>query len=232
MFGRFLELSLATGDIAASVHFYERLGFQQLPCTDSWPHPYCALGDGQITLGLHQRAAPRAALCFVRADLAAHVRTLRSAGIVPDVERLGFEQFHELQLRDPDGVEVVLLEARTFSPVAVRADTSRCGSFLGWSLPTRHPEAQAAFWERGGLVAFEPQPQPWPHRPIAGDGISLALHDPALLPQAALVYAAPDLPERLAALAAVGIEPQRVAAPRSGALLRAPEGTCVWCLPE
>jgi catechol 2,3-dioxygenase-like lactoylglutathione lyase family enzyme len=234
--GRFLELSLATPDITASVHFYEQLGFRQLACTDSWPHAYCALGDGQFTLGLHQRPAPHAALCFVHADLALHARTLRAAGFEPEVERLGVEQFHELQLRDPDGGDILLLEARTFSPAALRADTSRCGTFLGWSLPTPQPDVQAAFWERAGLVAFATQSEPWPHRPVTGDGIALALHDPALLAQPALVYAAADLPERLAALAAAGIEPQRLSAGaasrRGSAFLRAPEGTLLWCLPE
>ena len=235
MFGRFLELSLATPDIAASVRFYEQLGFVQLPCTDSWPHAYCALGDGQFTLGLHQRAEPHRALCFVHAGLAAHARVLREAGFTPEVERLGFEQFHEVQLRDPDGGDILLLEARTFSPAQIRADASRLGAFAGWSLPTAQPEAQAAFWERAGLVSFEPQPQPWPHRPVTGDGINLALHDPLLLPRPALVYTAPDMPARLAALAAAGIEPLRHAATavvRGSALLRAPEGTLLWCVPE
>ena len=80
MLGQFLELALSTPDIAASVGFYERLGYQQLPCTDSWPHAYCALSDGQSVIGLHQRAAPAAALCFVRAGLARHYASLLDAG--------------------------------------------------------------------------------------------------------------------------------------------------------
>ena len=236
MFGRFLELSLATSDIAASVRFYERLGFAQLPCTDSWPHAYCALGDGQFVLGLHQRATPEAALCFVHAGLARHAQVLRAAGFAVTDERLGDDHFHELRLRDPDGREVLLLEARTFSPAAIRVDASRCGSFLGWSLPTPQPEAQAAFWERAGLVAFEPQERPWPHRPLSGDGLSLALHDPRLLPQPALIYGTDDVAARLAVLDEAGITPSRAplhaGGPAGAALLRAPEGTLLWLLPE
>ena len=45
MFGRFLELGIATPDIAASVQFYERLGFTQLLTGDAWPHRYGVLSD-------------------------------------------------------------------------------------------------------------------------------------------------------------------------------------------
>src|SRR5882672_3074097 len=52
MFGRFLEISLNTSDIAASVQFYERLGFTQLTTGDTWPHPYGVLSDGRLGIAL------------------------------------------------------------------------------------------------------------------------------------------------------------------------------------
>ena len=72
MFGRFLELSLTTADIAASVQFYERLGFSQLTTGDTWTHPYGVLSDGRICLGLHQRRGPaeHAQLCAAGAGAA------------------------------------------------------------------------------------------------------------------------------------------------------------------
>jgi hypothetical protein len=111
----------------------------------------------------------------------------------------------------------------------VRADASRCGSLLAWSQPARQPDASVTFWERAGLVAFDAQLSPWPHRPLVADGLNLALHDPALLPDPALVYGSKDLPARLAALDAVGVIPDPRSRPppslQSAALLRAPEGT-------
>ena len=80
MFGRFLELSLTTTDIVASVQFYERLGFSQLTTGDTWTHPYGVLSDGRICLGLHQRRGPASMLSFVRPELADHVHELRAAG--------------------------------------------------------------------------------------------------------------------------------------------------------
>ena len=236
MFGQFLELALATADIAASVRFYERLGYQQLPCTDSWPHAYCALGDGQFVIGLHRRDAPAAAPCFVHAGLVRHGAALAAAGFTLLHAQLGEEQFHRLLLQAPDHGEVQLLEARTYSPAAIRADASVCGTLLAFSLPAADADAAAAFWERGGLVAFAEQELPWPHRPLTADGVNLALHRPALLPQPALVYTATDLTARIEALRGRDLTVAAWSAPGlpsvRGALLRAPEGNAILLLPE
>jgi len=236
MFGQFLELALATPDIVASLHFYEQLGFRQLPCTDSWPHPYCALGDGQLVIGLHRRAAPATALCFVHADLARHQAALAAAGFPPLDAQLAEDRFHQLALQSPDLRAVLLLEARTFSPAALRADASLCGTLLAWSVPTPDMEAAAVYWERAGLVAFAEQDLPWPHRPLTGDGLNLALHRPTILPEPALVYTTTDLPGRIAALRAADLPVAPWSPPAQpglrGALLRAPEGTPIVLLPD
>ena len=70
MFGRFLELAIATADIAASVQFYERLGFAQVPTDDAWSHRYGVLTDGRIHIGLHEREMPSPSICFVLPELA------------------------------------------------------------------------------------------------------------------------------------------------------------------
>lgn len=236
MFGQFLELALATPDIAASLRFYELLGYRQLPCTDSWSHPYCALGDGQFVIGLHGRASPSTALCFVRAGLARHHATLTAAGFPLQEAQLAEDRFHQLSLLTPDQREVLLLEARTFSPAEIRADASLCGTLLGWSLPTAEMDRAAEYWERAGLVAFPAQQQPWPHRPLTGDGLNLALHTPAQLAEPALVYTAEDLPQRLDALRSLHLPVVPWSPPGShgmrGAQLRAPEGTLILLLPE
>ncbi len=59
MLGRFLEFSLATPDVRASLDFYTRLGFSEAEVGEAWPHPYAVVTDGRICLGLHQQAMPR-----------------------------------------------------------------------------------------------------------------------------------------------------------------------------
>jgi catechol 2,3-dioxygenase-like lactoylglutathione lyase family enzyme len=78
MFGRFLEIGVATSDIAASVQFYERLGFSQLMTSDSVAHRYGVLSDGRVHLGLHERDMPSPSVTFVLPDLSRfHCATAR-----------------------------------------------------------------------------------------------------------------------------------------------------------
>ena len=59
MLGRFLEYSLATPDIQASLDFIPGLDSLQAEVGEAWPHPYAVVTDGSICLGLHQEAIPR-----------------------------------------------------------------------------------------------------------------------------------------------------------------------------
>jgi len=233
MLGRFLELSLAAPEIAASAEFYRRLGFHDLVTGDVYAHRYGVYSDGRLHLGLHERAPGAAVLSFVLPQLAAQLGRLRAAGFEPAATRLGDEDFHEIALRDPEGAAVRLLEARTFSPHA-EAGESRLGRFLHWSLPVRDREAASRWWERGGFVALAEAAEPYAHRPLTSDHLDLAFHSPQLLDAPCLVFTAGDMPVRIEALRAAG---ERCAAdlprgldPRRSALLEAPEGTLLLLL--
>jgi catechol 2,3-dioxygenase-like lactoylglutathione lyase family enzyme len=234
MFGRFLEISLATDDIAASVLFYERLGFTQLSCGDTWSHPYGVLSDGRICIGLHQRTAAGPLLSFVRPGLAQHLRSLQAAGFEPHYVRLGDSDFHELHLRDPAGQNVVLLEARTFSPGPAGLPESRCGYFSSYSLPTLDFDAEQAFWERTGFVALDIVDAPFAHLPLTSDHLNLTLHRPRTLEAPMLVFTDPRMDSHLAALRSLDLQysddlPRNLSREHN-ALLLAPEGTLLALL--
>jgi catechol 2,3-dioxygenase-like lactoylglutathione lyase family enzyme len=228
MLGRFLEVSLATRDIAASVSFYERLGFTQLPSGDAWPYPYCALGDGRLCIGLHQREAPPTSLCFVRPGLLQHAELLAQAGLAASESHLGFEDFHRLQLPAADAQTITLLEARTFSPPADIA-AAPCGYWCGWSVPSADFAASAAWWERAGFIAHDLEALPFEHRPLSMDYLNVALHHPAHLSWPALVFSSERMDEIIARLQGRELETQRQLPagldPRCNGLVAAPEGT-------
>ena len=48
MLGRFLEFSVETPDIPASLEFYGKLGFSQAKVGDAWDHAYAVVTDGRI----------------------------------------------------------------------------------------------------------------------------------------------------------------------------------------
>jgi catechol 2,3-dioxygenase-like lactoylglutathione lyase family enzyme len=235
MFGRFLELGIATPDIAASVQFYERLGFTQLLTGDAWPHRYGVLSDGRLHLGLHEREMPSPALCFTLPELARARASLATLNIEPELERLDDEHLHELRLRDPAGQAITLLEARTFSPAPPGSTPeSLCGYFLHLSLPQPDFKSARRFWERAGLVALPQVKQPYPHVPLTSDTLDLAFHRPSLSKAALLVFDCEQLPRQRARLAELNIapssKPPHGPERTSSVLIEAPEGTLIWLL--
>jgi len=235
MLGRFLELSLATADIAASVDFYERLGFTQLPCNDAWPHAYCALTDGRLCLGLHRYESPATSLCFVHSGLLAHADRLETGGLRSSERHLGFEEFHHVRYAAPDGQTLTLLEARTCSPPAPRA-APPCGWWSAWSVPSRDFAASAAYWERLDFIAHEVEALPIEHQPLSTDHLNLALHRPEDLRWPALVFASDRMEEIVSGLQAREFDTRRGLPaglePRCNGLLAAPEGTRLLLLQD
>jgi catechol 2,3-dioxygenase-like lactoylglutathione lyase family enzyme len=230
MFGRFLELGIATPDIAESVQFYERLGFSQLITGDAWSHRYGVLSDGRIHLGLHERPMPSPALTFVLPQLASSRQRLRAANFEPELAALGDDSMHQLRLRDPAGHAVTLLEARTYSPAARGSVAeSGCGYFSHLSLPQADRDAAREFWERAGFVALEAEDEPFAHLPLTSDHLDLGFHQPRTFDAPLLVFECADVTKHIAQLRQLGIVlsaqlPRGLDRARS-ALVTAPEGT-------
>jgi catechol 2,3-dioxygenase-like lactoylglutathione lyase family enzyme len=228
--GRFLEFSLATPDIQASLDFYTRLGFSQAEVGEAWSHPYAVVTDGRICLGLHQEAIPAPSITFVKPGLLKHLETLERQGLIFEFRRLGNDVFNEVGWLDPSGQLIRLIEARTFSP-SKRAgtDTSQCGYFLEIALPTPILDVSKAYWEQFGFVGIEETEDPLPHVSCTSDFIDLGLYDPAHLRRSTLRFEADDVGGTLARLAEIGISPSgEIPQPlRSmpAAVLIAPEGT-------
>lgn len=236
MIGRFLELSVETRDIRASIEFYERLGFSQCETGDTWPHPYGVVTDGRLVIGLHEYRFPSPSITCVRAGIAGHVGEFERAGIELAFRRTGDDMFHEIGCRDPGGHMVTVLEARTFSPCTrSRDEPSHCGDFLHYSLPAADTAASVALWERCGFVATEALDIPYAHQPLTSDHLDLALHAPRFSREPLLVFrhAAPG--ELRDTLEAAGL---RFAATPPGSLdtaqhllIEPPEGPALLIVP-
>lgn len=230
MIGRFHEISLRTDNIRESVEFYERLGFTQASTNDTWTHPYGVLTDGRVFLGLHQRRFAAPAVTFVRAGVAEVATALEARGIELDVRKTSEESFNEIGFRDPEGQNILVLEARTYSP-ATRQDseTSLCGYFTEFSMPAADFNAAREFWEPLGFVATEEPDAPYAHLPLTSDHLDIAFHRPRTLDRPMLVFRDANMRERLARIRALGVketgELPRGLPPAANALIEAPEGT-------
>jgi catechol 2,3-dioxygenase-like lactoylglutathione lyase family enzyme len=228
--GRFLEYSIATADIQASLDFYTRLGFSQAEVGETYAHPYAVVTDGRICIGLHQSPLPAPSLTFVKPQLLKHLAELERLGIEFESRRLGNDVFNEVAWFDPSGDLIKLVEARTFSP-SKRAsnDFSRCGYFLEIALPAPDRAAANARWESFGFVGLDEPEERLPHIACTSDTIEIGLYDPAGLRRTCLRFEVDDVAGALVQLAEQGIStggdmPPGLRGARA-AVLAAPEGT-------
>jgi catechol 2,3-dioxygenase-like lactoylglutathione lyase family enzyme len=230
LLGRFLEFSLATPDIQASIDFYTKLGFSPAEVGDAWPHPYAVVTDGRICLGLHQATVPAPSMTFVKPGLLKHLESLEALGVTFEYRHLGNDVFNEVGWFDPSGQLVRLIEARTFSPSKrLATDTSQCGYFLEIGLPAPSPDDAKAYWEQLGFVGIDETDDRLPHVSCTSDYIDLGLYDPAHLRRPTLRFEVDDVGGTLRRLAEIGISPTGEIPPPlrqvPAAVLVAPEGT-------
>ncbi|MGA2187604.1 MAG: hypothetical protein ABSH33_03690 [Steroidobacteraceae bacterium] len=232
MLGRFLELSIVTADIRASLDFYRRLGFSEAGVGEAWSHPYAVLTDGRICVGLHEHSSFEPSTTFVKPDLLRHLDGLERLGLKFEFRRLASDVFNEIGWLDPSGQMIRLVEARTFSPVERRAaDTSLCGYFLEIALPAPHRASAKDHWELFGFVGVDEPAALLPHVSCTSDTIDIGLYEPAHVREPTLVFEVDDFDGAMRKLAAMGITPTgRVPAPLKhvpAAVLLAPEGTAL-----
>lgn len=235
MLGHFHEIGIHTGDIRASVEFYERLGFSQAATGDTWSHPYGVLTDGRLFIGLHQRPIALPSVTYVRPDIARHAPAFEARGIELELLRAGEEAFNEIAFLDPGSNRIAVLEARTYSPVPRQpTETSLCGYFSELSLPAMDFEAARSFWESLGFVATAEAETPYLRLPLTSDHLDIAFHRPRTWDGPMLVFTDPQMRERIGRLRELDIplsrELPRGLDAKVNALIETPEGTALLLL--
>ena len=228
MLGRFLEFSLPTPDIQASLHFYGKLGFSEAQVGETWAHPYGVVTDGRICLGLHQQGVTEPILTFVKPRLLKHLEALEARAVEFEYRRLGNDVFNEVAWRDPDGQLLRSIEARTFSPSKRSStETSQCGYFVEIALPSANLQAGKSYWENLGFVGMDELDDRLPHVACTSDFIDLGLYESGSLRRAGLRFEVDDVAVALSAVGMAGVVPARDAVLKGphAALLVAPEGT-------
>lgn len=151
MLGRFLELALVTEDTGAAWQEFLDLGFAPATAGDVWNYPYGVVACEGLAIGLHGQGSEALSLHFVKPDVAALARALEMFRIETEQARLGSDVFNELTLREPGGVALRVVEARTFSPPAEVPERTALGVFRGISLPCANLDEARWFWELMGM---------------------------------------------------------------------------------
>ena len=185
MLGRFLELALVTGDPGAGWSSLRQLGFADAASGDIWTHPYGVVACEGLAIGLHARGDEPNSLIFVRPQVAALERDLSARFIEVESTRLGSDVFNELSLREPGGMLLRVIEARTFSPPTELPVQTALGRFRSISLPCDDLAYARGFWERLDMEVMEGE-APWDS--IALDGLPIAYHETGSLKEAAIFF--------------------------------------------
>lgn len=228
--GHFLEISLYTPAIQESLAFYESLGFVQASVGETWPHPYAVVTDGRLFLGLHGAPIASPTLTFVSPRLMQGVDELARLGVEIEDVQLAEDVFNQVTFRDPTGLSVKLLEARTFSPPQLEpGHGGSCGYFSELALPVREPGAARDFWEPLGFVAMEEESRPFARTSVTSDRLNLALYRTRAFRTPLLTFEDEHMLERLSRLRERGYtlsdEMPDSLDEASNAVLIAPEGT-------
>ena len=185
MLGRFLELALVTDDPGADWSALQRLGFADAAIGDIWTHPYGVVACEGLAIGLHARGDEALSVVFVRPDVAALERELSARLLDVESARLGSDVFNELRLREPGGMLLRVIEARTFSPPPELPERTALGRFQKVSLPCADLAEAQGFWERLDLEVHAGSAL-WDS--IAVQGMPIAYHDSAACKEIALLF--------------------------------------------
>jgi len=153
-FGRFLEFSVPTHDVQESLNFYRDLGFSEIPVGDIRNYHYGVVTDGRIAIGLHADGIGEPALSFINSDVASYLQRVSPAGETLSFARLGAEDFHEIGVQTPDGLLLIMMEARTFSHARLsELPAPITGRSSEISLGCRDIDNATRYWIDAGFVA-------------------------------------------------------------------------------
>jgi len=214
--GRFLEIAISIDEPANALAEFAGLGFHDVPVGDLEAAPRAVVSDGRLSIGLHAPGFDGPRAVFVRPDLRRHVATLEAAGIEIENADLADDRFHRVMLRDPNGLEIMLIEARTFAPVAPDPSiVAACGRFVELSIATRSLADSAAFWTALGFAAVDDASSPYPRARLEGFGLAIGLHETTGF-IAGLGFHSPALDARIEYLRAKGYS-VRQSSPLAGA---------------
>jgi hypothetical protein len=220
MLGSFLEIALPVDDPQNHYAQFLALEFASADSYDVYSHAYGVVACQGLALGFHAAGFERPALVTVRPNVAELHRLLGEKKIAIQAATLGSDAFNQLQLQDPAGFSLRVLEARSFSDsAAVRAET-RLGRFWRLSVPAQDLEAVAQFWHQLETRVM-PTGDPWPSLAIAED-LPLTYHAATLCARPLLIFRHADPSQALASLETQGFSAAAAHLPLEAAHCRLP----------
>ena len=191
------------------------------------------LGDGILTIGLHDVEFDSPAITFVQKDLATTARRMTDSGFDFTKLQLDEDRFNQLALRDRDKHAISMLEARTFTWGDEFDDDSALGTFIELTLPLRDTVHAAVFGAAVATTVLEVREEPTTHMRFDVGGMPVGLSESIALSGPSLCFRCHDR-EALMKLVARDNLPHQEFPGFEGAFmaLKAPEGTMLYAFDE
>ena len=231
--GRYLEFSLFTPDILASLGFYRMLGFSELEIGDVWSHKYAVVTDGVLCIGLHDQHFSGPSITYVQQDLAKRVRSMTDHGFDFQLVQLDEDAFNQLGLDDRDGHRITMLEARTFSGGDEFDNDSACGPWFELSLPCRDVVRAARFWASVAPVVLQFREEPTTHMRFDAGGAAVGLSESIALQSPSLCFRCHDKQALFDLIERHGLEHEKFPGYEGAFVaIKAPEGTTLFAFDE
>ncbi len=209
MLGDFLEFSVSVPSLAEAANELQSLGFQEAITTEIADSQYMPLSMSSVTVGLRPTDDAALAISFIRPDLVNYLRAYRRIGIKPKFASLADDEFHRAGFEDPNGLQIVLLEARTCAPLLPdNAVVSILGDFVEFSTPTHSLTESTEFWGRLGMHRDADRKSTERSTHLRGHGLRIGFYEGVRFAPG-LSFTCADLDTRVAFLEAKGCSIRR-----------------------
>ena len=195
--GKFVELSVAVPDLAKSVPFYERLGFEKVE--QNWePWPWSVLTDGVITLNLSQATPGGLVLNYIASDMPERVAHVESTGA--PIARVQDSRIPEMiaamATSSGLGVSFLAYPARRI-PRPSGVSVCKAGTFGELACPVQDLDDSVTLWTKLGFRRLRGSSLPYPWAILTDDLITVGFHETRDFEKPALIYYSDNTPERV-----------------------------------
>ena len=172
--GDYIQISLSIMDLAASLDFYTKIGFEPIEIHKDDPKPWALLSDGTLLIMLSQNNFPSPALFYYSSNLKETILKLEKSGINIKDKSIDGSTPNSIILRDPNnfGISIIKFDTSTLPKLSGNPNR-KCGIFGEFSIPVNDLKESIEFWEKLGYSVQKQIDKPYP-QVILSDGLFIA----------------------------------------------------------
>ncbi len=213
-------ITITSTDLAASLAFYQQLGFSELYRAD-FPFPWIMVSDGALLIMLRQDKDPYIALTYYTKEMDLVVSDLTDIGVPvkqiptpnPMIQRflITTAEGHFISLvtfvegfAQPPGNTMLTMPPADYAKPGTYTNKI-CGMFGELAFPVTDLERSIAFWEKLGYRSLSKRTLPYPWA-ILSDGVGIVgLHQASNFSVPTITFFAADMKTKIAHLKSTGL---------------------------